>query len=225
MDKFFQYLYYIFLTLFVAFVTYLTAVLFAAPRKDALDRGFILCTKQLVGELSDYESSRIGRLFGVLWRDMKCNIGVIVDGGIYWIQGKQKTPWANYLFEPQLSAAEDENPYITQADAVKDMSEIEQQSDFIERKQKELDEAKSRRFNLDSDVILNNPDVAAAAPKTKSATASENDNPQQGDIADETNIKIISSDMTEGADVKAPQAEDVLKNIKDKTAEKLPKGD
>ncbi len=222
MEKALQWLYYTFLTVFLAGVVCLTAALFASPRQDALDRGFIPCTKELVYGLSGCESGRIGCPLKLLWHDMKCNIGVMYTGVADWMHGKQSTPWANYLFEPQLFAVKEENPY--QGDAARDMDDVERQNRMILQKQQELEAAKHRVINIDTDVVLYNPEnPSEASALPAKATDAENIG-TKGDIADETNIDIIPPQTPEVTDAVAPQPKDVLKEIQNQTTEKLQKG-
>lgn len=221
MDKIFQYLYYIFLTLFVTFTVYLTAVLYLAPRNDKLERGFIPCTKELVFGLSGCESGHLKCPLKLLWQDMKCNIGVIYNGAINWAKGEQATPWANYLFEPQLMTSEEIEQYP--GNAVQDMEDIEQQHLFIERKNQEFEAAKERLLNMDSDVILYNPEEIQENNLTSDKQPAEIKS-APGDIVDEAEIDIEPDKQNGITDAAAPKEENVLSKIKKQTAEKLQKG-
>ncbi len=226
MDRIFQYIYYIFLALFVTFTVYLTTVLYFAPRSDKLERGFIPCTKALVFELSGCESGHLKCPLKLLWQDMKCNIGVIYSGVINWTKGQQATPWANYLFEPQLQATDEDNLYS--GNAAEDMLSLEQQSIVLEQEQQESETAKQRYLNLDRDVFIFDPeDNTVKYPKLKPSEF-ENNDVRQGDIADEADI-LVEGAIEEANDTASGKKTiinrpDVLKNIYKVTDEKLQKG-
>lgn len=80
-----------------------------SPRYDAQKRGFIPCTESLAQNLlscpqeSKY-SCGIKYIFINSWCDMK----VIGKGFSDWLDGKQKAPWSNYIFEPELNTPIDE---------------------------------------------------------------------------------------------------------------------
>lgn len=218
MDKVFQYLYYTFLTLFTLFVIYLTTVLYLAPRNDKLERGFIPCTKELVFALSGCESGHLKCPLKLLWQDMKCNIGVITTGAKSWLKGKQPTPWANYLFEPQLLTEEEISQYPD--DATLDMQDLEQQHLFIEQKNQEFEAAKKRLLNIDEDVILSDPEnMPEENPQIRQKPAADSAAP--GDIADESSIDFVPENTEENVNATAPNEEDILHKIKKQTAEKL----
>ncbi len=222
MDKFFKYLYYTVLILFVSGIIYLTTMLFLAPRQDVYDRGFIACTKELVNNLAECERGKIGCPLKFLWRDMKCNVGIIYTGVADWVKGKQKTPWANYLYEPQLIAPEDQELY--QSNALNDMMDIEYQNQFFERKNEEFEAAKQRMMNTDKDVLLFNPNAATSAKVLPVPKEDENTEFDKGDITDETDITVTAPENPEAANATAPRKKDLLQDIKKQTEDKLRKG-
>lgn len=222
MDKFFRYLYYAILMLFVGGVVYLTTMLFLAPRQDVYDRGFIACTRELVNNLSVCERGKMGCPLKFLWHDMKCNVGVIYTGAADWLKGKQKTPWANYLFEPQLMTPEDREIY--QSNALNDMMDIEYQNQLFEQKNQELEEAKQRMMNTDKDVLLYNPNDATPAAVLPTSTEPKDLEADKGDITDEADIAITPPENPEISEAAAPQNKDLLQEIKKQTEDKLRKG-
>lgn len=205
MEKIFKYLYYSCLAMLISGVLYLSAVMYLSPRQDIRDRGFIPCTKQLIFELSDCQRGKLGCPLKLLWQDMKCNIKVVGSGFKNWATGKQPTPWANYLFEPELYVEDEENPYI--GDMKLDMSDLNKQHDFILKKHQELEAAKQRYMDLDTDILLTNPetdmpsdilskpapveikeesgDIAAEADIDELPATEKNDNSEKGMIENE----------------------------------------
>ncbi len=222
MDKIFQYLYYTVLIALLGFVVYLTTVLYLSPQRDVQERGFIPCTKELVYELSGCERGGLGCAGKHLWRDMKCNIGVIYTGAKQWLKGEQTTPWANYLFEPTLLLPDEEIQYT--GNAVDDIADTEEQNRLIRQKLQELEAAKHRQLNIDDDVILSDPEIEAPKVKTKPQADESNMAAPAGDIADESAIDIEPAATSSEGNNAAPQEKNVLKEIKDKTDDKLQKG-
>lgn len=220
MEKFFKLLYYYCLGLFVAFIVYMTIVMYISPRQDAEKRGFIPCTEELVHNLTGCETGKMSCAMGFLWDDMKCNISVVLNGLGAWVKGQQVTPWANYLFEP-VTEAEQEGVYFGSADG----SALTE--DFIELKKQELDEAKMRHVELDETILRDYPEI-------KDRQAPENiDLPEDGDVTgysddieDEALIDglSVSSDTTDAVSAQSQPVKDVLKNLKDVTDEKLKEG-
>lgn len=220
MEKFFKLLYYYCLGLFVAFIVYMTIVMYISPRQDAEKRGFIPCTEELVHNLSGCETGKMGCAMGYLWDDMQCNVSVVLSGLGAWVKGQQPTPWANYLFVP-VTEAEQEGVYFGSADG-RALSE-----DFIEIRKRELEEAKNRQVEWDESVLRDYPEI-------KDRKAPENaDLPEDAeltgycdDIEDEALIDELSASAEdEIVSVDRPQqSKDVLKNLKDVTEEKLKEG-
>ena len=214
MQKSFKILFYTFLGLFCGGVIYLTAVMFFSPRQDIKERGFIPCTKQLVINLQKCKAGSIGCPFKLLATDMWCNINVVYRGAADWIVGKQPTPWANYLFEPEI--------YYDAANAQADETISNLQHDFIEQKQKELEEAKHRQLKINPDELLQDPDLPVGE-SINEAEETDEDIPQ-GDISAETDISIEPITTIGLKNAAAPNEPNLLHKIKKQTDEKLQKG-
>lgn len=181
MAKFFHLLYYYLLAVIVIFVAYMTLMLFIAPKVDMQKRGFIPCTEQLVSSVSICKKGSVGCPLKYLWQDMKCNTFVILDGFGAWMRGKQPTPWANYLFEPETIYNNDYD-----GDIVADMADLEAQSQFIQGKKAELEEAKNRNLNLRDDVLMSAPeDVLPNDVKADIEQEPAEEDVEQGDISEE----------------------------------------
>lgn len=223
MEKFWRLLYYYCLGGFVIGVVYLTTMLFIAPRQDALKRGFIPCTEKLVLDISSCERGKISCPMGYLWQDMKCNVKVVLNGFGAWVKGEQKTPWANYLFEPKaLAEIDEETPYV--GNVAQDMDNLEEQIEFIKAKQAELEEAKNRQLEINENITMSDPEenVPSADKKTadKPRTIAEEN---AEDIADEAfEDTQWESDSSHEQKYEQPQ-KDIIKQINEKTAEQLGK--
>lgn len=189
MARFFHLLYYYLLALLVIFVAYMALALVMSPRQDLQKRGFIPCTEDFVLQVSDCTRGNMLCPLQYLWRDTTCNATVILDGLGAWVRGRQPTPWANYLFVPTLSEPSAITDY--DGDVVADMQDLEAQSQFIERKNRELDEAKKRGLNLREDVLLSSPEDIFSniteAEKIEPVIEEEN----KGDISDEAFMEEI----------------------------------
>ena len=220
MEKFFKLLYYYCLGLFVAFIVYMTIVMYISPRQDAEKRGFIPCTEELVHNLTGCETGKMSCAMGYLWDDMQCNISVVLNGFGAWVKGQQSTPWANYLFEP-VTEAEQEGVYFGSADG----SALTE--DFIELKKQELDEAKMRHVELDETILRDYPEIKdRQAPENIDLPEDTDVTGYSDDIEDEALIDGLSasSDTTDAVSAQPQPVKDVLKNLKDVTDEKLKEG-
>ena len=89
--------------LFIAFIT----IVALAPHNDGEMRGFTPCTYQLVDHLNGQEKIGALDVLGEVNATYLCYFSVIKDGMTLYRQGKQPTPWANYMFEPSDETMED----------------------------------------------------------------------------------------------------------------------
>lgn len=88
------------LMVFVCLIFSLIVVL--SPHSDGKMRGFAPCTYELAISLSQQTGE--GKLWGVASAVTDANLcyaSVIGKGVELWIKGKQSTPWANYMYEPE----------------------------------------------------------------------------------------------------------------------------
>lgn len=202
-------------------VVYLTIVMYLSPRQDAKDRGFIACTKQLVIALQDCPAGKLSCPFKLLAKDMACNIGVVKTGALAWVKGEQPTPWANYLFEPEQDMTDDEP--AAENKPSKRIDGLKAQSQFIEQKLRELEEAKHRQLNIQPSELLQNPDQEPIAEDAVEPAEKANDM-LSDDISAETDVHLEKTSANDKA-VEVPHGEvDVLKKIHNVTQEKLQKG-
>ena len=208
------------------FFFYLTIVMYLSPRQDARERGFIPCTKRLVTALQDCPAGKLGCPFKLLIKDMACNIGVVGTGAANWAKGKQPTPWANYLFEPEPYADDD----AAASDAEfkqkmkQSMEDLEQQSRFIEKKLRELEEAKHRQLNILPSELQQNPAQKPIMEEVAETVTEAEADLTEDDISAESDIRLEKT-TSEGKDVEIPHNEvDILKKIHEITNEKLQKG-
>ena len=80
------------LSLFMLAYLLVFVLVLLSPRYDVQKRGFIPCTEAMAERLIDCDNGA--------W----CMLKTIVRNG----GGKKKTPWANYLFEPEQPRPDDE---------------------------------------------------------------------------------------------------------------------
>ena len=120
-------------------------LIFFAPRVDLYGRGFVGCTKKMIADFEKCEKKKAGCAAKVMIKNHACDFGVVKTGFVLWTQGKQKTPWANYYFEP---VTEEPNPiedeelkayYQKHVDIVSEMEELNQKYFELE---KQLDKNK-----------------------------------------------------------------------------------
>ena len=83
------------------------AIIAVAPHNDADMRGFTPCTYQMADELGQSTKPEFKQLFKVISAGYGCYLTVMKEGMTAYIDGKQKTPWSNYLFVPTVSDLED----------------------------------------------------------------------------------------------------------------------
>ena len=88
------------LTVFLFFV--FSAVVAMAPHIDLKQRGFTPCTYQMASNFSQNEKLSFLQTAAIINKGYVCYAGVMWTGLKLFFKGEQKTPWANYLFEPEL---------------------------------------------------------------------------------------------------------------------------
>lgn len=95
--------------LLISIIIFAYAIIFvlvlASPKQDLQKRGFIVCTEEFVFNAYGCEGSMC--LVGAIYKNSACEAKVISKGFVNWIKGEQKTPWSNYLFEPELAVEEE----------------------------------------------------------------------------------------------------------------------
>lgn len=222
MGKIGKFLYYAVLSFFVLAVCYLTTVIFLSPRQDAIKRGFIPCTEKFVADLNNCQRGSIGCLFKYLGADIKCNIYVVGNGFKQWVSGKQKTPWANYLFVPLTTAELDKQlPY--EGNVLQDMENLEHQRLFIEQKQQKFEAAKQRSLQLNQNVLLSTPEADSDNIANFTETP-EPENIVQGDISDEAFLEDIDTSATDNSELPVIES-DIIKSVRQKNDVMLKKGE
>lgn len=104
-----------------------------SPRQDKFDRGFIPCTKQMVSEIFNCKKNKYFCMATAIIKNGTCDAKVIFTGLNGWIEGKQPTPWHNYLFTPEVANdnvndAELQKFYDENPDIAAQMEELARQS-------------------------------------------------------------------------------------------------
>ena len=97
-----RYWFFVFITIFVLLYLVVFLLVLASPRQDDLNRGFIPCTQKMAQEILVDEKKSSLKLAKIIIANTYCDTKVVFKGLTDWVKGKQKTPWANYLFEPQI---------------------------------------------------------------------------------------------------------------------------
>ena len=183
MDRIIKIIFYGCLGLFVAFVMYLTVVMYISPRQDMQKRGFIPCTETLVYNITSCEAGKIRCPLKYLWQDIRCNVRVIANGFGQWVKGTQPRPWSNYLFVPVTE--ETENEIYVGSERAEDTYDQDATALFIATKQQELEAAKDRKINADESVILNNPEELNKIADDLQYLPNKTKAREKGDIGDE----------------------------------------
>jgi len=119
-------------------------IIFFAPRVDAQGRGFIPCTEEMMNRLYQCEKNKVWCAVKIVIRNNACDMRVIKKGFSLWLEGKQKTPWANYYFTPIIEPATDtdENFLILDEkeaeETLRQMEELNQKANVLKKEQEKL---------------------------------------------------------------------------------------
>ena len=101
-SKFKEYWFGTLLFLFVIVFMLFIAIVAIAPHNDGKMRGFAPCTYRMAYELGQYgENKQAGKVFSAISGGYFCYAGIMADGVAAWLGGRQKTPWANYIFKAE----------------------------------------------------------------------------------------------------------------------------
>lgn len=122
-------------------------LIFFAPRVDLEERGFVKCTKNMIADFSNCQKNKVRCAVKTMFKNHICDFNVVKTGFSQWLKGEQKTPWANYYFEPvteDLNPAEDEELqayYQKHQDILSEMEELNQKYFELEKQldKKELE--------------------------------------------------------------------------------------
>lgn len=133
------------LILLVGFLFFLLVLL--SPRQDIQKRGFIPCTETLAQNILNCPTDTKYRcIFAEIMQNSWCDIKVIGTGLTSWIQGRQSTPWANYIFRPEVYPADqnrdelDAEFYNSSAHPELDLLKLQQLNEIIEKNNAEIRE-------------------------------------------------------------------------------------
>ena len=106
---------FIFLCGAVVGVFFLFSLIIAfAPHIDQKQRGFTPCTYQMAEAFQMTENLGLWQTAAIINKGYACYAGVMWQGWKAYVHREQKTPWENYMFEPELEAIpfeEDGEPY------------------------------------------------------------------------------------------------------------------
>ena len=143
----------------VFYLTVFLLVLFA-PREDGLNRGFIPCTKTLAAEIFACEQNKAWCMSKAIVKNTWCDTLVVLDGFGAWVRGRQKTPWANYLFTPEPfetepPAEELQQFYAENPDIAADMQKLDQDRQKLEQDLAESFQAEQKRKDDAADALQN----------------------------------------------------------------------
>ena len=74
----------------------------AAPHIDQKQRGFSPCTYQMAETFQYSSDISFWQTVMTINKGYLCYASVMWQGFKLFVKGEQKTPWANYMFEPEL---------------------------------------------------------------------------------------------------------------------------
>lgn len=151
--------------LLVGFLFFLLVLL--SPRQDLQKRGFIPCTEALAQNiLSCPAETKYRCIFGEIMQNSWCDIKVIGSGFKLWASGKQGTPWANYIFKPEISGSaeqldEIDTEFYNSSDHPElDLLKLQQLNEVMEKNNAEI-EAKQDKENLATSKSETQPQTSA----------------------------------------------------------------
>lgn len=132
---------FIFLCSAIILVFFLFSVIIAvAPHIDQKQRGFAPCTYQMAETFQMADELGFVQTMTIINKGYVCYLSVMWHGWVLFVKGEQKTPWANYLFEPELEQIpfeEEGEPYSEDLLKANMLDESEQNTDLLQESIKE----------------------------------------------------------------------------------------
>ena len=127
-----EYWFGFFISLILLFGFLFFLLVLVSPRYDLQKRGFIPCTETMAKNIMNCpeEKKFLCGIKAVL-KNSWCDLGVIKQGFSLWFDGKQKTPWDNYIFEPVLP---EDAFFENDVDRNMNMEQIKKLNEFMEMK-------------------------------------------------------------------------------------------
>ena len=129
------------LFIFIFFVLFVLVLL--SPRQDIRRRGFIPCTEVMAEKILDCEGNRVGCLLAAVVGNSWCDLKVVGRGIRDWAGGRQKTPWSNYIFVPELPADEFFDAEA-RAEYFKNNPDVKAEMQQLQKLNKELENEENR---------------------------------------------------------------------------------
>lgn len=194
-----------------------------AARTDALKRGFIPCTENLVLQLTDCPRGRLVCPLKSLWQNTKCNTMVVLDGFGAWVKGKQERPWSNYLFEPVLERSDDSQ---AQAEKIKDeIKTLKKQYEILQKQENEAEVKAIEEYQLNDKILSTTSKEAENLSDNEIAEEKDIEREKNsGDIQDEAFTDAVSENDGQNESIYSKKSTDTLEMLQKFTAEKLQKG-
>lgn len=87
--------------IWVIAIAMLMIVVLISPHYDAKNRGFAFCTQQLVENLSECER-KVACSFSAILNNTRCDVKIIYNSIIDWIDNKHAYPWSGFIFEVEI---------------------------------------------------------------------------------------------------------------------------
>lgn len=103
-DFWFELLLGLIVVLFLLF----SVVIAVSVHDDAEGRGFTKCTSKMVMDIQTADDFSLMRAIGLVGSGYLCYFSIIGEGAKLFIEHKQSTPWANYLFKPETNVSPDD---------------------------------------------------------------------------------------------------------------------
>ena len=126
--------------MFVLFFFLFSVVVAVAPHIDMKQRGFSPCTYQMAEEFQATDKLGFWHTISTVNKGYVCYAKVMLKGAEMFFKGEQNTPWANYLFEPELETdpfADDVEPYSEDLIKANMLNESMQNTDLLQDDVKE----------------------------------------------------------------------------------------
>ncbi len=131
---------YWFSAMIVSMVLIIALIVFAvmlSPKQDVQGRGFVPCTEAMMSNLVACEN-KISCSISAILNNAVCEIDVIYQGVILWVEKKQAYPWSNYIFEPKLPSSEYIDEQVVE-EYLKEYPNVKDDMENLHQRRKDLE--------------------------------------------------------------------------------------
>lgn len=134
-------------------LSFFVAIILYAPHHDAKNRGFAYCTQELIEKIGNCENAGLC-VAGAILHNTWCDIGIIKQSFVDWLDNKHPYPWSGYVFKPELPLAQ--SAYFDENEIREYMQKYPDTLQYMEnlkQLRKDLENAQNKESSIENNSI------------------------------------------------------------------------